>query len=276
MFFEKPADYDYHTCFICGRPATTVEHVIPKWLQNRYNLWDQHLQIPNETSIPYRQVVVPACIKCNTEVYGKLEKKVENHSADDSDIWKWANKIHYGLSHKDKILEWDRQNPGYKIGDVIRPTDPLERSRHFLNCISGDFKTEPDPFGSVFKFEFESYQDFKFAHFLLSSSICVCLGDFGYVAFVEDGQALKRDTATESAYRDVPKPSKVEDMLFFYAQCVEHMTRHELGQNIIMSSGFIARVGQTVVHNVEPPNKERFRAICSHLGLEWIDSNPDS
>jgi len=212
---------------------------------------------------------------CNTEVYGELEKKVENNSADESDIWKWANKIHYGLAHKDKILEWDRQNPGYKIGDVIKADDPLEKSRHFLNCISGDFKTDPNPFGSVFKFEFESFQDFNFAHILNSKSICICLGNVGYAVFIEDGQTLKRDWSTESLIRNIPKPSKIWDMLFFYAQCVEHLERHVLGQNIIMSSGFIGVVGRTVVHKVEPPNKERFRSLCTRLGITWIDSDPD-
>jgi mannose-6-phosphate isomerase-like protein (cupin superfamily) len=46
-----------------------------------------------------------------------------------------------------------------------------------------------------------------------------------------------------------------------------------LGQDFIMSPGFIARVGSTVVHDVRPPNKQRFRSICAQLGLEWIDTD---
>lgn len=51
------------------------------------------------------------------------------------------------------------------------------------------------------------------------------------------------------------------------------LARHELGQNILMTNKFISCVGRTVVHNVEPPNKERFSSICRSLGLRWIDTD---
>jgi hypothetical protein len=272
MFIPKPIE-NKDTCFICGRQAETLEHVIPKWLQNRYNLWDKHLSLPNDTSIPYRNILVPSCAKCNNEVYGSLENRVSSDNASESDMWKWANKIHYALSYKDRFLAWDRSNPTYKIGDIISSSDPIERDRHFLHCVSGDFQTIPDPFGSVFKFEFASFVDFAFAHIIHSKSISICLGNVGYVIFITDGQALKRNIGLNELFNNFTKPVKREDMLFFHAQCIEMMARHQLGQNIIMSKNFIARVGKTVVHDVEPPNKDRFREICKSLGLKWIDTD---
>ncbi|OGU63928.1 MAG: hypothetical protein A2499_08895 [Stygiobacter sp. RIFOXYC12_FULL_38_8] len=272
MFIPKPIE-NRDTCFICGRKAETVEHVIPKWLQHRYNLWDEHLLLPNKTSIPYRNVLVPSCAKCNNEVYGSLENRVSSGIATESDIWKWANKIHYALGYKDRFLAWDRANPNYKIGDIISSNDPIERDRHFLHCVSGDFHTDPDPFGSVFKFEFAKFSEFAFAHIIHSQSISVCLGNIGYVIFVTDGQALKRDVGLTQYYNSFPKPVKREDMLFFHANCIEMLARHELGQDIMMSNNFLVRVGKTVVHHVEPPNKERFRSICRSLGLQWVDSD---
>jgi hypothetical protein len=263
------------TCFICAQPADTVEHVIPKWLQRRFDLWNQHISLPNGTSIPYRQLTIPACSRCNSVVLAPLEQCVESGAASESDIWKWANKIHYGLGFKHQFLEWDRRNPGYKIGSVVRQDDPLERDRHFLHSIAGHFRTDPDPFGSVFRFDFSTPQRFFLAHLMHSSSVCICLGDVGYNVFVTDGQALKRDVATSREYDAAPK-GRLEDMLFFYAQNVEHLARHKLGQNIIMTDGFLARLGRTVVHDVSPPDKVRFRAICAALGLEWVDSDPDT
>jgi hypothetical protein len=32
-------------CIFCGQPADTVEHVIPKWLQNHFKLFDQTLEL---------------------------------------------------------------------------------------------------------------------------------------------------------------------------------------------------------------------------------------
>jgi len=62
-------------------------------------------------------------------------------------------------------------------------------------------------------------------------------------------------------------------MLFFYAQCLELLARHTLGFDILMSPGFITRAGSTVVHEVRPIDKNRFRATCAHLGLRWIDTD---
>jgi hypothetical protein len=262
-------------CFICGRPAESFEHVVPKWLQHRFDLWDQELELPNGTSIRYRQLTIPSCTKCNSEVYGALERRVENGTATESDIWKWTNKIHYGLGYKDQLLEWDRRHPRYKIGDVVQDDDPLEIDRHFLHCVSGDFKTQPDPFGSLFRFDFPQPQPFRFAHIIHFQSVCMSVGERGFVVFVTDGQALCRDKATTDAYGQLPKRPNVNDMLFFFAQCLEHRARHKLGFDILMKPGvpgLLARIGPTVVHAVEPPNDERFRYICKKLGLEWIDS----
>ena len=170
-------------------------------------------------------------------------------------------------------MNWDRKYPKYKIGDIISSSDPIERDRHFLHCVSGDFLTDPDPFGSVFKFEFKSFSEFAFAHIIHSNSISVCLGEIGYVVFMTDGQALKKDIGLNKYYNSFPKPVRREDMLFFHAQCIEMMARHELGQTIVMSKKFITRVGSTVVHKVEPVNKERFRAICNAIGIQWIDAD---
>jgi len=269
-----PSNYQSVTCFVCSQPADSEEHIVPKWLQRRFDLWNQRISLPNGTSMPYRQLTIPACTHCNGTVLSPLEKRIESGSFSDSDIWKWANKIHYGLGFKDMFLDWDRKNPGYKIGTVVRQDDPLERDRHFLHSIAGHFRTDPDPFGSVFRFSFEKPQGFFLAHFLHSKSICISLSAIGCIVFVTDGQALQRDVATSTDYASCPK-STLEDMLFFYAKNVEHLARHQLGQNIMMTDGFLARLGNTVVHNVTPVDKIRFRAICKALGLEWVDSEPD-
>ena len=46
-------------CMFSGEAADSAEHVIPKWFQRRFNLWDQDLVIPTGTSSPYRQVKIP-------------------------------------------------------------------------------------------------------------------------------------------------------------------------------------------------------------------------
>jgi hypothetical protein len=249
--------------------------VIPKWLQRRYDLWDQQLRIPNGATVHYRKLQIPSCERCNSVVFGDLERRVSEGSASDADVWRWANKIHFGLALKDQIYAWDRANPRYRISEVIRPDDPLEQSRHFLHCVSGDFKTDPDPYGSVFTFRFAEPQDFWFAHLIESSSMCVSLGDVGHVVFVRDGQINACDPHTRADYERIRSGGNLADMKFFYAQCVEHMARHTLGFDIVMSRGFLARVGRLVVHDERPVDKPLFRRICKEFGINWVDSNPD-
>lgn len=259
------------TCFVCTDPAETVEHVIPKWLQHRFNLWDEMLTIPNGTDIPYRMLTIPMCHVCNSEIFAPLEKRIENNSCSESDIWKWANKIHYGLCFKERFLAWDRKNPIKKISEVITSHDPLGLERSFLYSVSNKFKTNPDPFGSVFCFRFRSTQRFVFAHLLDSSSICIGLGDVGYVVFIRDGQTLRSHAQTVRHQKELEAKGRVEDMLFFYANSVENFTRQKMGHDIILSDKWLIKAGTTKIHSEEPFDKERFRLICAQLGLHWVE-----
>src|ERR1700688_551596 len=57
-------------CFLCGRGLTpknrSDEHVIPKWAQNRFSLWNQKMMLLNETHIRYRSLTIPCCCEYNT------------------------------------------------------------------------------------------------------------------------------------------------------------------------------------------------------------------
>ncbi len=265
-------DLSRETCFVCGRKAESREHLFPKWLQHRFNLWDEKLIIPNKTTVSYRQLVVPACKKCNGEVFGGLENVIATGTETEADIWRWANKLHFGLTLKDKFFEWDRKNPGYKIGDVISPSDPLEQSRHFLHCVSGDFKCHPDPFGSVFRFDFKDAQDYNFIHIINSSSICISLGDRGYVVFVKDGQFLKQNNGVLSDYNKLlQKDIGMYDMLFFYAKNIEYLQRFTLTNPVMVMTGKIVKMGPTTIREERPMNKELLAKTCEYFGFTWVE-----
>lgn len=79
-------DLEEHTytadkCFLCGTVLTktnkTEEHVIPKWLQHRFNLWDQKLTLLNGSLIPYRSLIVPCCFQCNNIHLKPFEDKIK-------------------------------------------------------------------------------------------------------------------------------------------------------------------------------------------------------
>lgn len=50
--FEKMT-FTYDKCFLCGEILTdensTEEHIYPKWLQNKFDLWDKQLLRPKQS-----------------------------------------------------------------------------------------------------------------------------------------------------------------------------------------------------------------------------------
>lgn len=146
-------------CTFCGRPAETVEHVIPKWLQKRFNLFDQKLELWNGTTMPYRQAVVPACARCNGDRFSPLENRIRQGCASQRDYYLWALKISYCLGHRDTTLFLDRANPD--AGPLLPPAiadDIGVLARHAFGALdSPAFHFSPDPFGSVMFID--SYRD---------------------------------------------------------------------------------------------------------------------
>jgi hypothetical protein len=141
-------------CSFCDKPADTKEHVIPKWLQQHFNLWDQRLGLWNETQLSYRQAQIPACRHCNNVRFSKLEEAVQAGSANDQELYLWALKIRYGLSLMDSRLLLDRRSPD--LGPLL-PQDKVTYGaafvRHaFLALDRKPFRFDPFPFGSVFMF----------------------------------------------------------------------------------------------------------------------------
>ncbi len=119
----------HDTCFLCGDQSTliTQEHVFPKWLQKRHNLWDQRLTLLNGTTVPYRDLKIPCCAECNNQSLSKLENVIRSAVlkgytealATDGRLWfLWAGKIFYGILRTELHLLEDRSAPA---GGTIVP-----------------------------------------------------------------------------------------------------------------------------------------------------------
>ena len=128
--FDHP--YRSDVCFICATPLNdtnqTEEHVFPKWLQERFNLWNQHLILLNDTDIKYKQLTIPCCFKCNNTQLSPLEKRISEATEKGFDaikkiprfdIFKWMAKIFLGMQYKELSLSINRRKPEY--GNIITP-----------------------------------------------------------------------------------------------------------------------------------------------------------
>ncbi|NLI16297.1 MAG: HNH endonuclease [candidate division Zixibacteria bacterium] len=143
--FEKieARNYDDSCCFLCGNEikatSRSVEHVIPKWLQRKYNLWNQKLTLLNGTKLPYRSLTIPCCKKCNNEYLRPIEDKIKLYvdagfdkfkRIDRTTLYYWLSKIFYGILYKELFLLVDRKNP--MAGQILTPDFLDQFKAHYL------------------------------------------------------------------------------------------------------------------------------------------------
>lgn len=108
-------------CFLCEEVLTnktrSEEHVIPKWMQEDYQLWNHKLGLANKTPIRYRQILIPCCKECNNVHLKTMEEEFQktiyrsNRTLDelsDLTIMQWAAKVLYGIIYKERSLPLDR------------------------------------------------------------------------------------------------------------------------------------------------------------------------
>lgn len=196
------------TCFLCSSPLRSKnrsdEHVFPKWLQNRFNLWNQRLDLINLTGIPYRQLTIPCCKSCNNVHLSRIED-VMRHAVESGPaavaslppptVYMWLSKIFYGILYRESLLRADRR------GDrrPIIPKEALRELRLHHDFMQGIRRSLEFPFGipgSIFIFgttlpdRIEQQFDFLDNHRNLS--IALRMGSVGIVCCLQDGGITKR------------------------------------------------------------------------------------
>lgn len=195
-------------CFLCGcllnSKNKTVEHVIPKWLQSEFNLWDQQLTLLNLTSIPYRQLTIPCCFKCNNVYLKKFEDRIHKafnkgfdtfQNLDQNTIFLWLGKIYFGLMYRELFLNLDRKNP--EVGTITNG-EYLKgfyshllflqgiRNRHKFNNF---FPASIHLFKTQIPKNIEERWDLVDNHFRMF--IAIRMGEIGIIAVLQDGGAVK-------------------------------------------------------------------------------------
>jgi hypothetical protein len=152
------------TCFLCGSPLRsknrTDEHVFPKWLQSRFHLWTNRLNLLNRTDILYKSLLIPCCKRCNTVHLSLIENKVRDaviagpnavRALNPLIVYLWMGKIFYGLLYLEHLLPGDRT----RKSKPILPRDVLEELETHHLYLQGTRKPLVCPFGipgSVFVF----------------------------------------------------------------------------------------------------------------------------
>lgn len=193
-------------CFLCGYSLGagnfTEEHVIPRWVQRRHDLWNQQLTLLNGTNFSYRNLTVPCCHECNHTHLKPVEDSLAQaadvsveavRSIDRNILFIWLGKILYGLIFRELQLLSDRTDPA---AGTIATIDDIEQYRmhRFLLQQAGDrlrlldFKP-----GSFFVFPMQPLPDRRMEWDLVDNIdtlfIGVRVGKVGLLAALADGGA---------------------------------------------------------------------------------------
>jgi len=188
--------------FVLQGAKNTDEHIFPKWLQNKFNLWDQKITLLNGTIIPYRLLKIPCCNKCNnghlSQMEIQLSKAVDGGydsfiKLDQDLIFYWASKILYGLFFKEMSLNIDRRDP---IAGTIMSTETMEKFNTLHMLLQGiRFPTQYVPVKpySIFIFKMYEYGDedwdesnFNYFDNYLSTVFGMKMNDIGFILCIED------------------------------------------------------------------------------------------
>jgi len=196
-------------CFLCGSRLTpqsgTEEHVFPRWLLRKFNLWDAELNLLNGTSIRYPRLRIPCCRTCNGNYLGPLEQRIRTaseagiqafDSLDRAHVYQWLLKMFYGIMFKEMFLLVDRKDP--LSGAIVLPDffEDFHTSHAMLQSIRFQTEWTPNPPWSIFTFECHAYpepgRNFDFYDSFVSMAVAVRMGPIGVIACLQDNNSQEQ------------------------------------------------------------------------------------
>jgi hypothetical protein len=199
-------------CFLCGAllqdSTNSKEHVFPKWLLHRYNLWDKSITLLNRTSIPYRSLTIPCCSKCNNEYLSRLENEIETAinigpscvaKVDKIRLYQWVSKIFLGLLYRELFLSVDRSNP--ELGSITTPEFLQDyRTLHgFLQSIIKPIEFHEFFPGSLFTFKIETIPEignFDYSDNFIGMTFFLRMDNIGIIACLKDDEQVLESLST--------------------------------------------------------------------------------
>lgn len=207
-------------CFFCAhqhnKSSMSMEHVFPRWLQEKFDIWDNKISLLNKTMINYRQLLVPCCPQCNNKYLSKIERDVkfvcENGIKAVEDfklsLFLWLSKIWYGMLYKELFLPYDRSIPEFGNildGEIINQyCDHLE----FMQAARDEILLKDfDPF-SIFAFECQTIDTPSLNYDYFDDAITMVsamrMGKVGIIMVFRDGGA--QSGFADALYEETPYP----------------------------------------------------------------------
>lgn len=170
---------------------------------HRHDLWNKRMNLLNGETIPYRQLTIACCARCNNEILGDLEREVGKafregaqavRDLPEDRLFLWLAKFYYGLLFREMSLLADRSEP---TSDTIVGEDLLRQfaiHHLLLRRLLGSVEWNESP-GSIFVFDALDNPDpahtFDYFDTVEAPFVCLRSGSVFVVGFLQDFGAVK-------------------------------------------------------------------------------------
>lgn len=191
------------TCFVCGveRKNTIFndEHVIPRWVLKRYDLFGKGITLPNGKEFKYGKYKIPCCKSCNSLLGDGIEKKIsEGFNGNFDEVLKFFNEhrnlvfvwicLIYIKTHlTDKMFKYDFKSDK-KISDVYNWNE-----LHHIHCMARSIYTgvnvNQSVYGSMFIYpcdEIDYGNKYDYIDLYGTGTILIRLGAFFIICVIGD------------------------------------------------------------------------------------------
>lgn len=195
------------SCFICGinkdKAEFNDEHVIPRWILKRYELFGQTITLPNEKNFTYGRYTIPCCIDCNSLLGINLEKKISEGFEGNLEsstiffnenkklIFVWICLLYLKTHLRDKGFKFDFQT-NTKISDMYE-----WKHLHHIHCVARSIYTKVDidenVIGSMFLFPCINNDNKKLYDYIDlygTGTVLIRLGNFIIICVIDDSKLV--------------------------------------------------------------------------------------
>lgn len=191
-------------CFICyaslNEDNSSKEHIFPKWVLKKFDLFNSSLRIVNGSTIKYSQLTIPACRDCNNEHLAKLEIDTKNlyenrfqnlNRKDEITLAQWSAKILLGSVFKETSLSSNIKEKS--SNNIVNKTwlDTFDILYAVLQTTKYKYEIKGEKPWSIFSMEFMD-NEFRYLADVLNKAISIQLGKTGFMIIFEESNFVNK------------------------------------------------------------------------------------
>lgn len=193
------------TCFVCGVERKGAifndEHVIPRWVLKRYDLFGKDITLPNGKKFKYGKYKIPCCKSCNSLLGDGIEKKISEGFNGNFDevmeffnqnrnlIFVWICLLYIKTHLKDRMFQYDFKSDK-KIGDNYNWEE-----LHHIHCMARSVYTgvniNQSVYGSMFIYpcdEIDHGDKYDYIDLYGTGTVLIRLGGFFIICVIGDSK----------------------------------------------------------------------------------------